>query len=68
MHRIKQVKMCLNEIFVDVHIQRCLPHVLSAHSGLKYGKFDIGAFHLVLEIVRSKKFRKGSDLMGHARF
>jgi len=61
MHRIKQVKMRLSEIFVDVHIQKCLPHVLSTHSGLKYRKFDIGDFHLMLEILRSKKFRKGLD-------
>jgi hypothetical protein len=62
--------MCLNEIFVDVHIQRCLSRVFSTHSGLKYGKFDFGAFHLALEncIRSSNKFGKGSDRMGHANF
>jgi hypothetical protein len=44
--------------------------VFSTHIGLKYGKFDFGAFHPALEncIRRSRKFRKGSDGIGHAYF
>jgi hypothetical protein len=62
--------MCLNAIFVDVHTQTCFSHVFSTHIGLKYGKFDSGAFHLALEncIRSSKKFRERSDGMGLANF
>jgi hypothetical protein len=62
--------MCLYVIFVDVRTQRFFPHVFSTHIGLKYGKFNFGAFHLALEncIRSSKKFREGSDGMGHPNF